>query len=356
MAKKRDFYEVLGLSKEADAAAIKKAYRKLAKKYHPDTNQGDPSVEEKFKEISEAYDILSDAKKKKLYDTYGMLAFECKFDEEILKKASAYQSYGGGGYGPFSGSAGGKDPFNGYTEYHFNGDDVDLDDILGSVFGRGFRGRTSAGGNTGTGYRYSYGYGPGDDFGSNGGFGFSGYSNQPMKGQDVTAQMQITFDEAVYGCDKEISYQDEKGTAQNIKVHIPAGIDTGKKLRLAGKGTEGINGGAAGDLYIEVIVGDKQGFERKGQDVYTSIQIPYTTAVLGGEVIVPTLYGNVSCKIKEGTQSGSKIRLKGKGIVSMKKPSEHGDQYVTVRIQVPKNLNADAKRKLREYQAVYEGA
>ena len=134
------------------------------------------------------------------------------------------------------------------------------------------------------------------------------------------------------------------------KVHIPAGISSGKKIRLKGKGQDGMNGGEAGDLFLEISVKDKVGYERKGDDVYTTIQIPYTTAVLGGEVIVPTLYGKVSCKIKEGTQSGTKVRLAGKGIAHMGQPSGKGDQYVTIQIQVPRNLSEDARRKLRAYQ------
>lgn len=361
MAKKRDFYEVLGLSKGADPAAIKKAYRKLAKKYHPDTNKGSASLEEKFKEITEAYEILSDAEKKKLYDKYGMLAFECGFDAEMLRKRDAFEQacgsagYGPGtGFGPFRAYGGGGSPFDGfegsfgssggrgfktytadgkggYTEYHFQGNGVDMDDLLRGMFGEDSHGYGRSGSRTGREY----------------GGGFAG---QPVKGQDVSAKLSVSFDEAVHGCDKLISYQDEKGRPQTLKVHIPAGIDTGKKIRLSGKGTEGLNGGAPGDLYIEVTVGEKAGYERKGRDVYTSIQIPYTTAVFGGEVIVPTLYGNVSCKIKEGTQSGSKIRLKGKGISAMNQPSVRGDQYVTVQIQVPKHLNPEARQKLREYQ------
>ncbi len=325
MATKRDFYEVLGLSKGADPAAVKKAYRKLAKKYHPDTNKGNASAEEKFKEITEAYEILSDSDKKKMYDEYGMLAFECGFDKETLRKANAYRGMGTDpfeSFGGFYGKPGGKGRYrsyssggpHGYREYHFSGNDVDMDDLFGSMFTAG------------------------------------GYRNQSMKGQDVSAHLEISFDEAVYGCDKMISYQDEKGQLRTLKVHIPAGIDTGKKIRLSGKGTEGRNGGKAGDLFIEVTVGEKTGYERKGRDIYTSVQIPYTTAVFGGEAIIPTLYGNVSCQIKEGTQSGTKIRLKGKGIPAMNQPSLRGDQYVTVQIQVPRYLNPEAKRKLREYQ------
>ena len=146
-----------------------------------------------------------------------------------------------------------------------------------------------------------------------------------------------------------ITLQETDGN-RTLKVHIPAGIDTGQSVRLRGKGHPGIGGGEPGDLLLKAKVGRKPGYERKGADVYTTVSIPYTTAALGGEARVSTLYGDVSCKIKEGTQSGSKIRLRGKGIVSMKNPNVHGDQYVTVQIQVPRHLNQQARRKLMEYK------
>ena len=144
---------------------------------------------------------------------------------------------------------------------------------------------------------------------------------------------------------------DGRGTIQSLQVHIPAGIETGKSVRLRGKGMSGRNGGEAGDLLLKVRAGDKPGYERKGVDLYTKVDIPFTTAVFGGEVLVTTLYGNVMCKIQPGTQSGTKIRLRGKGIVSMKNSSVHGDQYVTVQIEVPKYLNPEAKQKLKEFEA-----
>ena len=161
--------------------------------------------------------------------------------------------------------------------------------------------------------------------------------------------LSLTFDEAAFGCDKMITLQEADGN-RTLKVHIPAGIDTGQSVRLRGKGHPGIGGGEPGDLLLKAKVGTKPGYERKGADVYTTVSIPYTTAALGGEARVSTLSGDVSCKIKEGTQSGSKIRLRGKGIVSMKNPNVHGDQYVTVQIQVPRHLNQQARRKLMEYK------
>ena len=142
------------------------------------------------------------------------------------------------------------------------------------------------------------------------------------------------------------------GAVQTLKVHIPAGIEGGKSIRLKGKGNPGFNGGPAGDLFLKVSVTPKAGFERKGMDVYTTTEIPFTTAVFGGEAKVSTLYGDVICKIPEGAQTGRKIRLRGKGIVSMKDPAVHGDQYVTIRIQVPQDLSLQAKEKLREFQQI----
>ena len=168
------------------------------------------------------------------------------------------------------------------------------------------------------------------------------------------SEITVSFDEAAFGCDKVIRLQDGSGRIQSLKVHIPAGIDNGKSIRLKGKGMPGSGGGSAGDLLLKVTILEKPGFERKGIDVYTTVNIPFNTAVLGGEIPVQTLDGRVLCKVREGTQSGSKIRLRGKGIVSMKDPAVHGDLYVIVQIQVPKNLGPEAKRKLQEFRQALE--
>lgn len=329
MSIKRDYYEVLGIGRNADAAQIKKAYRKLAKKYHPDTNQGNAEAEKKFKEVTEAYDVLSDEKKKKMYDQFGHTAFE-------QGGTSGYENYGGFGENSArtkhfwrTGNGGG------YQEYHFEGD---MDDMFRDLFGDMFHGK---GGST------SYGNSYGGQFG---GFKREGFS---QRGSDIQSDVSVSFDEAAFGCDKIIRFQDpydSRGGMKTLKVHIPAGIDTGKSVRLKGKGMPGTGKGEPGDLLLRVTVGMKPGYERKGADVYTTVRIPYTTAVFGGETIVNTLYGNVLCKIKEGTQSGTRIRLKGKGIVSMKDPAVHGDQYVTVQIDVPQGLSRAAKEKLKEYE------
>ena len=212
-------------------------------------------------------------------------------------------------------------------------------DMFGDIFGRGMHGSKGE-----------------EDF--RGFHGFRGYGRQrDAKGEDLHAEIAVTFEEAVFGCDKTFTFKDpnSQGVSKSLQVHIPAGIDTGKSIRLRGKGMPGVNGGENGDLFLKVNVGVKAGYERKGSDVYTTVFVPYTTAVFGGETKVQTLYGDVLCKIAKGTQSGTKIRLKGKGIVSMKNPEVRGDQYVTVQIAVPKYLNPEAEQKLREFENVCAG-
>ena len=329
MAQKRDYYEVLGVNKSATDAEIKKAYRKLAKKYHPDMNKDNPKAEELFKEVTEAYEVLSDKEKRKLYDQFGHAAFDegtgqggayGAGGQGFGSGAGGFGGFGGFGSGNFSGGAGGGSGsfhFNGnsgdgYQEYYYTGDN--LDDIFDGFFGGSRKGRSRS-----------------------------------QNGEDVLAKVEVSFEEAALGADKVIRFRAPDGSEQSLQVHIPAGIDSGQKIRLKGKGMPGQNGGGAGSLLLEVTVQSKPGFERKGMDIFTTVEIPFETAVLGGETIVPTLGGRVSCKIKEGTQSGTKIRLKGKGIVSMKNPSQKGDEYAVIQIRVPKNLSADAKQKLQEY-------
>lgn len=329
---KRDYYEVLGIDKKADDKAIKRAYRKLAKKYHPDTNPGDKQAEQKFKEVTEAYNVLGDEKKRKLYDQYGFAAFE---------EGAAGGAYGGAGAGSgFGGFQGGFGGNGGYQEFHFKGgQNGNMDDIFGDIFGDMFHGRSSSGFG-GQGFKQSYGS------------GFGGRSFK-SKGQDLHAEIRVNFEDAAFGCEKVINLSSGQGTqAQSLKVRVPAGIEDGKSIRLRGKGGPGMNGGEAGDLLLKIHVDEKPGYERKGMDVYTTISVPFTTAVFGGEAIVNTLKGSVKCKIPAGIQSGSKIRLRGKGIVSMKDPSVHGDMYAAVQIQVPRNLSPEAKQKLREFEKI----
>lgn len=313
---KKDYYEVLGINRGADEKEIKLTYRKLAKKYHPDTNPGDKQAEQKFKEVTEAYNILSDPEKKKLYDQYGFAAFEDGF------------SSGGSGFDGWHNSSGGFGNGGSYQEFHFSGDD--MGDIFNDFFGGFFHGQG------------------GDGFHSRAKSGFTG-NHFNEKGADAHADIHIGFDEAVFGCDKVLQIQNANGTSSSLKVHIPAGIDEGQSIRLKGKGSSGIGNGEAGDLMLKVHIAPKPGYERKGNDIYVTANIPYATAVLGGEAIVPTLTGKVSCRIPAGTQSGSKIRLKSKGISSMKNPSHKGDEYVIIQIAVPKNLTSEERQKLMEY-------
>lgn len=342
MGIKRDYYEILGINRNADDSTIKKAYRKLAKKYHPDANAGSTQAEEKFKEVTEAYDILNDPKKRKLYDQFGHAAFDGSAAGDSSSYGNAYEYGGTGSYGGSRGtnSYSYTGPDGKYHEYHFESGDID--DILKNIFGGGFT--------------QSEFY--------DGGFHRSGFDQNEFRdsrfhrgsfyqdGSDLQSEISISFDEAAFGCDKLINFTNADGArnVKSLKVHIPAGIDDGKSIRLREKGMPGSGGGKPGDLLLKVNVGSKPGFERQGMDVYTIVDIPFTVAVFGGEVIVQTLYGNVLCKIAKGTQSGTKIRLKGKGIVSMKNSKVYGDQYVTVQIQVPRDLNENAKRKLREFE------
>ena len=367
MAEKRDYYDILGIKRDASAETIKKAFRKLAKKYHPDSNAGNPQAEQMFKDVNEAYSILSDPEKRKLYDRFGHAAFD--------PNSAAYGTTGGSGASgdPFGSGFGGagqggawhyQSGPGGYAEYHFTGDDMgDMGDIFGDMFGGMFRGKSSGGSSRsrhftgGSGAHFTSGsdfggssahFGDGSSFGGSQSFYGAGFQE---KGSDLTSEVTVSFDEAVSGCEKIITLQNpQTGKRQSLQVHIPAGIDTGKSIRLKGKGMPGTGGGEAGDLLLNITVTAKPGWERKEMDVYSTVRIPFTTAVFGGEALVSTPYGNVLCKIAAGTQSGTKIKLKGKGVVSMKNPSIHGDQYVTVQIDVPNHLTPEAEQKLREFE------
>ena len=324
MVKKRDYYEVLGVSRDADENTIKKAYRKLAKKYHPDTGGNSSGEEEKFKEVTEAYAVLSDKEKRKLYDQFGHGAFD--------QEAGAGQGRGNDGF--WSGFQSSGDGQRAYREYHFQGSAQDMDDIFGNIFGDMFQ-------NGGKTYGSSFG---GDGF----------WQKRPdRRGSDLNAEVTIEFDEAALGGKKRISFQNSKtGRTESLEIRIPAGIEEGKVIRLRGKGEPGTGSEAAGDLLLKVHIKEKPGFERERgwmciQRSPFLLPLPATSE----KVRIRTLDGSVvECMIREGTQSGTKIRLRGKGIVSMTNPSLRGDQYAVVEIQVPRGLNAAAKEKLREFQ------
>ena len=355
---KRDYYEVLGVDKSADEAAIKKAYRNLAKKYHPDANPGDAEAEKKFKEASEAYAILSDPEKKRQYDQFGHAAFD--------------------------GGAGGAGGFD------FTG--TDFSDIFGDIFG--------------------------DFFG--GGRRSSAQSAGPMKGANLRTSVRVTFEEAVFGCEKEIeltikencktcngsgakpgtspetctkcggkgqvvfTQQSFFGTVRNVQtcpdcqgsgkiikdkctdcrgtgyvpmkkryaVDIPAGIDNGQCKRMPGLGEPGTNGGARGDVLVEVIVDRHPIFQRQDYNIFSTVPMSFAVAALGGEIVIDTVDGKVIYDVKAGTQTDTKVRLKGKGVPTLRNKEVRGDHYVTLVIQTPDKLSHEAKELLRKFDEV----
>ena len=357
MAEKRDYYEVLGIQKGASEDEIKKAYKKLARKYHPDMNPGDKEAEEKFKEVNEANEVLSDPEKKARYDQFGF--------------AGVDPNYGAGAGG---GAYGGGFDFG------------DLGDIFGSFFGGGFGG------------------------------GQRRNPNAPQRGESIRASVSVSFTEAAFGCEKSVTLErseqcptckgsgcapgttpeicpdchgtgtvqtrrqtpmgvfasngpcrkcggtgrlihqpcpDCRGTGavrkrKTIKVNIPAGIDHGQTISLRGQGNAGRNGGPAGDLLITVMVQPHELFRRDGVDVFCEAPITFTQAVLGAELEIPTIDGKVKYSIPEGTQTGTVFRLKGKGIPVLNGRGR-GDQYVTVTIETPRNLNKEQKEALRKF-------
>lgn len=310
---KRDYYEILGVNKSADDKEIKRAYRKLAKKYHPDTNPGDEETERLFKEVTEAYNVLSDEEKKKLYDRFGHAAF----DGSMGSHPEDFEQYTGGNFWRKDNGTGS------HTEYHYSGN---MDDIFGDMFD-GFFGN-----------RRSRPFGSGMDFDDAG-------------ASDINSQITISFREAALGCEKVISFQDR--SIGSMAVKIPAGIADGQSIRLRGKGRKS-RSGKAGDLFLKVSIREDAKFTRDGKDVYTTANVPFTTASLGGEADFDTLYGPVRCKIPAGSQSGTKVRLKNKGIVSMNNKNVYGDEYVTLQITVPKNLTEREKALLRELKEIEE--
>ena len=357
MADKRDYYEVLGVSKTASDDEIKKAFRTLAKKYHPDMHPGDKECEEKFKEAQEAYAVLSDAENRKQYDQFGHAAFDGT----------------GGGAGGFD----------------FSG--MDMGDIFGDLFGDFFGGGSRRRANDG-----------------------------PMKGSNLRTSVRITFEEAIFGCEKEIemvlkdechtchgtgakpgttpetcpkcggkgkvvyTQQSFFGQVQNvqtcpdcqgsgkiikekcpdcygsgyissrkkIQVTIPAGIDNGQSVRIREKGEPGINGGPRGDLLVEVVVSRHPTLQRQDMNIYSTAQISFAQAALGGEIRIHTVDGDVLYEVKPGTQTNTRIRLKGKGVPSLRNKSVRGDHYVDLVVQTPTGLSADAKEALRQFDAL----
>ena len=365
MAEKRDYYEVLGIGKNATDAEIKSAYRKLAKKYHPDLNPGNKEAEEKFKEVNEANDVLSDPQKRQRYDQFGFAGVDPN-----------YAAANGGGAGGFGGGFGG----------------VDLGDIFGDIFGGGFGGGFSGGSSTRT-------------------------ANAPRKGHDIQASVILTFEEAAHGCSKKITINRQdtcpdcggtgaaKGTSpetcpdcggrgyvvtqqrtpfgvmqsqqpcshcggrgtiirnpcktcrgtgktaarKSLEINIPAGIDDDQNIALRGQGDAGSNGGPAGDVIVHVTVKADPMFERDGYDVTIHVPITFSQAVLGDDVEVPTVDGRIVQHIPEGTQSGTKFRLRGKGIQYLNGRGR-GDQYVIVDVEIPKKVTRAQREALKAFE------
>ena len=384
---KRDYYEVLGVGRDADAKAIKRAYRKLAKKYHPDMNPGDKQAEQKFKEVTEAYNVLSDTEKKKLYDQYGFAAFEEGSGNPY--GAGGQNGAGGGFHGGFGGFDFGQGG-NGYHEYHFENSNMgDMGDIFGDIFGDMF-----------------------------GGGSRQRNSNGPVKGANIKTTIRVAFEEAIFGTQKELDLplKDEcevcKGTGsqpghqpevcgkcggkgqivttqqslfgvvrnvstcpdcggsgkiirykcsncagtgyvksrKKIQIAVPPGVDNGTNIRIKGKGEPGFNGGERGDLHVTILVDRHPKFQRQEYNLYSSEPISFTQAALGGNIKIHTIEGEIDYTIPPGTQTDTKVKLKGKGVPNLKNPTQRGDHYVTLVVQVPEKLTAEQKRILNEYE------
>jgi len=297
-----DYYSILGLNKSASADDIKKAYRKLARKYHPDMNPNDTQAHQKFQQINEANEVLSDPEKRKKYDEYGE---NWKHAEEY-EKARQQQSQNGGftGFGGFGDTGG--------YSYSFSGDDGEFSDFFESLFG-------------------------------NRGSARSGSRSQGFKGQDYKAELHLTLKEA-----SQTHKQTLTVNGKNIRITVPAGVADGQVIKLPKQGGKGMNGGPDGDLYITFVIADDPSIKRLGDDLYETVNLDLYTAVLGGETTIDTISGKVKLKIAPETQNGTKVRLKGKGFPVYKREGQFGDLYITYSIQIPTGLSNEEKELFRK--------
>ena len=329
----KDYYSTLGVAKAASQKEIKAAYRKLARKHHPDVNQGDKSAEGRFKEINEAYEVLGDPDKRKKYDELGA-------NWRMYEQAGAGgapprggQPGGGGAWNvPFGGTQGGGG-FRTMTEDEMRemfGDSDPFSDFFHTFFGGGGV----------------------QDRGPRAGAGRS----RPRKGRDVEHELELGLEDAYRGATRRLSIKLD-GHARTVDVRIPPGVGDGSRVRVSGEGEHGAAGAQSGDLYLRIRLAPHPKFERKGKDLYTRVAIPLTTAVLGGEAEVPTLGGkSLRLKIPPGTQNAQVFRLKGHGMPAVGKTDEHGDLYATVDVQLPRQLTAEERAHYEALQKLEKGA
>jgi DnaJ-class molecular chaperone len=315
----KDYYQTLGVTKSASDKEIKQAYRKLARKFHPDVNPGDKSAEARFKEINEAYEVLGDSEKRRKYDELGA---NWRLYEQAQQQGQPWPGgspFGGAGSGgAWTINMGGPGGYRTMTEEEMHelfGDEDPFSDFFRTFFGGGGREPGRARGRAPRGHR----------------------------GQDIEHEIELTLEEAYHGATRRISIKDG-GHARSVDVRIPVGVKDGSRVRAAGEGASGANGGSAGDLYLRVRLRPHAVFERQGHDLYTKVAVPVTTAVLGGEAQVPTITGSVRLKIPEGTQNGQVFRLKGQGMPAVGKPDDRGDLYATVEVQLPRTLTKDQRQ------------
>ncbi len=324
-----DLYEILGVSRDADTAEIKKAYREKARKYHPDVNPDDPESEEKFKKASAAFEVLGNEKKREIYDEFGLDGLREGFDPEEARKYKQWQQAsgaGGGGFGGFGGGGGRRRTYRGG-----GASGADFEDIFGDIFGGGTQSP----------------FGGGQGFGG----GFGGVQT-PVKGRDISASLELDFVRAIEGGEMQLALQ---GRSKPLKVRVPAGVRDGERLRLKGKGGPAPQTpqgqGEPGDLFLEISVGSHPRVRRKGLNLYMDVPITMPEAIEGTTINVPTPWGEYSVSVPEGVNSGAKLRLKGQGV---HRGDDEGDFYVVIQINAPDRIDDSVRQALDDLADGYE--